>query len=320
MAAEYQRSGRQRSAHERPRLLLLFVDGVGLAPAGPSNPFSRLATPGIERAAGGPLVAECAGRGEGRVLRPLDAALGVPGLPQSATGQTALFTGVNAPRLLGRHLTAFPGPRLRAVIREHSLFLRARQGGLAATFANAYTPGYLEAVDRGERRASVTTWAVRAAGLPLRGLAELEAGRAVTWDVRRDLFGRRGEPALAAIEAAEAGRHLAALAGGHDLTVYETFITDLAGHRRLGVTAEEAVARLDGLLAGLLEHLDPGVTLVLTSDHGNLEEEGHKLHTENPVPLLARGPRAAAFADLESLTEVTPRILEVLGGGPVRVG
>lgn len=320
MKAEYQRAGRQKiserqgSASQRPRLLLLFVDGVGLAPAGEGNPFSRLASPGIVRAVGGPLVVESAGSGEGRVLRPLDAGLGVPGLPQSATGQTALFTGVNAPRLLGRHLTAFPGPSLRAIIQEHSLFLRARRGGLAATFANAYTPGYLEAVDRGERRASVTTWAVRAAGLPLRGLAELEAGQAVTWDVRRDFFSARGELALAAIEAIEAGRHLAALAGGYDLTVYETFITDLAGHRRFDLTAEEAVARLDGLLAGLLDHLDPSVTLVLTSDHGNLEEEGHTLHTENPVPLLAHGPRAAAFADLESLTQVTPRILEVLGG------
>jgi 2,3-bisphosphoglycerate-independent phosphoglycerate mutase len=299
-------------------VLLLFVDGIGLAPAGEDNPFSALPAPGLDRLVGGPLTLESAGEGGGRVLVPLDAGLGVPGLPQSATGQTALFTGVNASALLGHHLSAYPGPRLRAVIDEHSLFRRAREAGLAATFANAYTPGYLEVVARGERRPSVTTCAVLAAALPLRSLAELEAGRAVTWDVCRDLFGRRGGVRLPAIGAPEAGRHLAALAADHDLTVFETFLPDLAGHRRFDLTAAEALARLDGLAAGLVDHLDPGVTLVLTSDHGNFEDQRHKLHTENPVPLLARGPAARRFAGLRALTEVTPRILEVLGGADPR--
>lgn len=298
------------------RVLLLFVDGVGLAPEGEHNPFSRLPTPGFHQALGGPMTLERAGRADGRLLLPLDAGLDVPGLPQSATGQTALLTGVNAPALLGFHLTAYPGPRLKDVIDEHSILLRAVRGGLAATFANAYTPGYLEAVDAGERRASVTTCVTRAAGLPLRGLEELAAGRAVTWDVRRDLFGRQREVDLEPIEAREAGRHLAALAGEHRLTLFETFITDLAGHGRFGLTAADALARVDGLLSGLLDHLDPTVTLLLTSDHGNLEDATHPRHTQNPVPLLALGSAAYRFTDLTAITGVTPRILEVLGLPP----
>jgi hypothetical protein len=40
----------------------------------------------------------------------LDASLCVPGLPQSATGQAALLTGLNAPELMGRHIEGFPPP------------------------------------------------------------------------------------------------------------------------------------------------------------------------------------------------------------------
>ncbi len=77
--------------------------------------------------------------------------------------------------------------------------------------------------------------------------------------------------------------------------------------------AEEALARLDGLLAGLLADLPADVTLLLTSDHGNLEERHHTSHTRNPVPLLALGPQAAAFAELTRIDEIAPRILELLG-------
>jgi hypothetical protein len=298
------------------RILLLFVDGVGLAPAGVDNPLSSRATPHLDRLVGGPLTSEQLRREPSRVLVALDAGLGVGGLPQSATGQTALFTGVNAPAELGFHVTAYPGPRLKAIIEEHSLFRRAVEGGVAATFANAYTPRYRRRLARGDRRPSVTTCAVLAAGLPLRGLPELKEGRAVTWDIRRDLFARAASVELEAVAPEEAGAHLAAVAAEYRLTVFETFLTDLAGHQRFGLTAAEALGRLDGFLGGLIEALGDDVTLLLTSDHGNLEAGGHRRHTQNPVPLLACGPRAEAFAELTALTEVTPRILEVLGVPP----
>ena len=57
---------------------------------------------------------------------------------------------------------------------------------------------------------------------------------------------------MPAIDAAEAGAHLAALAVRHDLTLYETFLTDLAGHGRIPITAGDAIERLDRFLGGLL--------------------------------------------------------------------
>jgi hypothetical protein len=64
----------------------------------------------------------------------LDASLGVPGLPQSATGQTSILTGVNAPAEMGRHISGFPGPTLRRILFEHSVLKRIRERGLSAKY------------------------------------------------------------------------------------------------------------------------------------------------------------------------------------------
>lgn len=313
---------------DHDRILLLFVDGVGLAPAGPANPFATVPTPAIYRLLDGPLTLESLRRPspdgpdepDGSILlAPLDATLGTPGLPQSATGQTTLFTGVDAPAILNRHLTAFPGPRLREVIAEHSILKRTKDAGLDVTFANPFTPGYFERAERGsKRRHSASTWAALAAGLDFRTLDDLRGGRAVAWDMERDRFAARlvehdelGDD-LPTITAREAGHHLAAIASDHHLTLYETFYTDLSGHRRFGLEPEGAVVRVDGLLGGLLERRPADLTVVLTSDHGNLEESDHTVHTPNPVPLLVVGPAVDRFVGLERLDQVAGAIFQVL--------
>ncbi len=301
------------------RLLLVFVDGVGLAPAGATNPWAVEPTPALRALLGGPLTAESVQRRDGLLLAPLDACLGVPGLPQSATGQTTLFSGVNAAAHMGRHVTAWPGPRLRALLDDHGVLARAAARGRRVTFANPYTRAYFAQVEARRRRHSATTWAALAGGLRLRDRDDLAAGRAVTWDVTRDRFSAAaaaaGEAPVEPVSAAAAGAHLAALAGDHHLTLYETFLPDLAGHHRFGVTAAEALRRVDGLLGGVLAAPPADLTVLMTSDHGNVEAAEHRRHTRNPVPLLAAGPAAARFAGLASIADVTPRLLEVLGGG-----
>ena len=296
------------------RLVLVFADGVGLAPAGPDNPLSTTPTPALDRLLGGSLTAERVGRGRGWVLAALDACLGVEGLPQSVTGQASLFTGKNAAAALGRHVTGFVGAATRRLVEERSLLARAVALGVRVTFANAY--GRPSAGAGGRRRPkSVTTLAAEAAGLALRTVDDLAAGRAVAWDITRERFRRRVDPPVEVVSAAVAGRHLAAVALDHDLTLFETVLTDLAGHRRFGIEPAAAVERLDGFLGGLLDGVGGGATLLLTSDHGNLEDATTRLHTRHPVPLLAVGPAAERFAGSTSLLEVTPRILEVLAAG-----
>ena len=331
---------------------MVFVDGVGLAPAGRGNPLTAAATPTLRRLLGGPLTAERAAGGASSAaagateaggtvaLAALDASLEVEGLPQSATGQTTLFTGVNAAAAVGRHVSAFPGPRLRQLIRRHGLLGRLRAAGHRVTFANAYSRRYLMDLEAGEARRSVTTCLVqfagpaaaegspggrsagadgaaagsRGAGEPgFRDEADLVAGRAVSWDITRELFARRTGAAVGTVAPVAAGAHLAAVAGRHRFTLFETFLTDLAGHGRVALTPAEAIARVDGLLGGLLAAAPPDLTLLVTSDHGNIEDAATRLHTRNPVPLLAAGPAAPRFAGLRSLLEVTPAVLACLG-------
>jgi len=294
------------------RVLLLFVDGVGLAAASADNPLSTAATPHLRSLLGGPLTLESVTRRDGLVLTPIDANLGVEGRPQSATGQTALFTGVNAPRLLGRHVTGFVGPRLKSILEGGNLFHSAARRGWSVTFANAYRPPRQH---EGRRPISVTTYSLEVAGLPRRGLAELREGLAVTWDIVRDRFAEGVEGGLDAVTPEEAGVHLAELGKRHRLTVFETFLTDLAGHARFGLEPGEAIGRVDGLLGGLLAARTGDLTVVLTSDHGNLEDATTRVHTRNPVPLLAVGPAAGHFAGARTLLDVTPRILAALSGG-----
>jgi len=109
-------------------VLFLFVDGLGLGGALEDLfPFLLALAP-----------------------TPLDATLGVEGLPQSGTGQTALLTGENAARLLGHHQGPFPSPRLRPLLAQ-GLYAWAKGKGLRVLHANGYRPDYLRRATEGKR-------------------------------------------------------------------------------------------------------------------------------------------------------------------------
>lgn len=296
------------------RVLFVFLDGVGLAPASPDNPLSQAPMPVVRELLGGPLASEAVDRvhDNGLLLRALDACLGVPGLPQSATGQTALFTGVNAPQIVGEHLSAFPTRRLREVLAEHSLLKRAADAGARVLFANAHSERFWQGVREGKRRLSASTLAALAADAPIPDLDDLLQGRAVLWDLTHEVGRSHLGYDLPLVSAEEAGGRLARLAAEYDLVLFESFLTDLAGHRR--VEPEWVLSRVDAFLGGVLAGRTPETTVVVCSDHGNLEDCTTKAHTTNPVPLLVVGPGAGHFRRAQSLTDVAPAILAFLGG------
>ena len=296
-----------------PPILTVFLDGVGLAPPGNDNPLSEKDLASLARLAGGAFVAGCGGIEAEHVVREIDANLGVEGLPQSATGQTSLFTGVNAARSLGRHVAAYPGPRLKEILSQAGVMARVRAAGESAAFANAYRRSTLEEFASGTRRVSAMVFLAMSAGVPLRGIDELREGRAVSWDFERDLGEVVEGEEAPRISAAQAGCHAVGLARDHALTVLDCFLTDLAGHRRFGLTPELAAGRIDRFLGGVLDSRPEEMTVVVTSDHGNLEEADHRRHTRNRVPLIAVGPLAPHFEVVEALDGVTPALIGALG-------
>lgn len=297
-------------------VVLVFLDGVGLGRPDPWNPLFRPGLPRLSARLGGPLVQEGIRESGDLLCRPLDATLGVPGLPQSATGQTALFTGLNAPALIGGHRTGYPSAALVQLLERHSLFARARAAGRRPTFANAYSEFYWELVAQGRLRPSVTTWMNQLAGLPFRTFEDLQAGRALLWDITNTFAPawarRRGRPFpdLPPVAPEEAAVRLLRLLEEADLVLFESFLTDLVGHRHL--PPEPVLEVLDRFLDALLEARPPGATVIVTSDHGNMEDARTRLHTANPVPLLAAGPGADIFREATSLLDLTPGILEAL--------
>jgi len=278
---------------DRFKILFVFVDGLGLGSDDPAiNPLADTQKfPNL-----------------GKLLKnsiPLDAALGVLGIPQSATGQAALLTGLNAPKLMGRHIEGFPPPRLKELVQQHNIFSKLLAAGKTCTFANAY---WLDDVAHiPPRRASVTTVATLAAFGGVRGKADLLANRAVYQDLTREKLRERGYdgPNITPEAAAE---HLIGIASGHDFTLFEFFQTDHAGHSGDPDEVFQVLGKLDRFF-GVLLRFDG--LLIVTSDHGNIEDSTARSHTANPVPLFVSRPEH--FQGLERIDQLTPAILRLFG-------
>jgi len=288
-------------------VLLFFIDGLGIGARGAANPLDGLAD-------AAPLAVfqneEPATIFDGLVVA-TDACLGVPGRPQSASGQTTILTGINAPAQLGYHKQGFPNAALREIIREHSIFRQLRQAGIEpVTFANAYTQRFF---DERPRWVSATTAAVEAAELPFRRIEDLRERRAVFQDFTNALLIARGETVPLATPD-EAANILASVVAGNRFTLYEYFITDKMGHAQDLAGARSVLTALAQMLRTLLARLDlDHTTVILTSDHGNIEDLSTRNHTLNAVPTIIWGPaRERVAQQVRSLADITPAIIDVL--------
>ncbi len=293
-------------------LFVILIDGVGLAPAGPTNPVAA-GLPLIAGVVGAALAAGLDVATPRLLATGIDATLGIPGLPQSGSGHTSIWGGFNAAALAGRHQPSYPSVQMRERLATSSLLLDASRAGARVAWANAYLPGYAEAVAARRLRHTAGTWAAIAAGLALRGVDELRAGTALSWDVTQRLARTRPDVSGLPLLASEgAGIRLAALGRVYDLVAFETYLPDLAAHQRIPFDVAEALRAVDGLLAGAIGSLAGGDTLVATSDHGNAEDATTRIHTRNPVPLLAFGPAAPLVAQVGSIDRLAPALIAAL--------
>lgn len=306
------------------RVALLFTDGVGIGPRDPDrNPLARaeLLLSQFDDGSGTRLP------GGGRRLD-VDATFGLPGRPQSATNQTAIYTGRPAPRLLGRHLLGFPNAPLRALLADHSIARRLTAASREVSFANAYPAAYLDAIgvprraSRGpdlavparylrKARASASTLAMAAGGVALRTFDDARADQALTHDIDGALAERRGArlPRRSPEEAAEI---FWGIAGA--LTVFEHFLADEAGHLRDAAAALEALGTFDRFARAVVARRPDDAQVLICSDHGNVEDLSTRGHTRNPVALLSFGPAPARhFTPLTDVAGIGTTVLGLLG-------
>jgi hypothetical protein len=289
------------------RVLLLFIDGLGIGQRDVErNPLARYPSRFLSFFANEPLPR----LPYGGIVIPTAADMGVPGLPQSATGQTALFTGRNAAREVGHHVSGMPTPTLRRLLAESSIFKHVQAQGKRGVFANALSEDYFKT--RGEW-ISATTRALLAGNFPWLTLDDLRAGRAVSHDLTNEFLQQMGfaVPQRAVLESAAI---LAQIARTADFTLFEFVLTDAVGHSRDLQQARDIIARLDTMLEAVLAALDLAeTTVVLTSDHGNFEDLSVKTHTRNFVPTCIWGAGKSVFNVSElRIEEIANFLMKVL--------
>jgi 2,3-bisphosphoglycerate-independent phosphoglycerate mutase len=296
------------------RVLFIFMDGIGLGEKNSeTNPFARAKMPNLNKLLDGrSLLKEAAPfHGNHASLVAVDPAVGVSGLPQSATGQAILLTGINIPAELGYHYGPKPNPEVAAYLKEATLFSRFVKEGKKAALLNAYPPRYFDGIDSGKRLYSSIPQAVVNAGLPLFKHEDLFSGRALSADFTGEGWRRMlGFAEAPMMDAHQAGKKLGMLAKEYDFALFEYWASDYAGHKQEMDNAIHLMETFDKVIDGLVEDWNDGLILV-TSDHGNMEDLSTRRHTDAYVPALVIGNKSARdefTRDMKDLTDIAPAI------------
>jgi 2,3-bisphosphoglycerate-independent phosphoglycerate mutase len=304
------------------RVLFIFLDGIGLAENNPeTNPFATAEMPNLNRLLDGrSLLKDSAPfHGELASLLAVDPAVGVNGLPQSATGQAILLTGKNIPAELGYHYGPKPNPEVAAFLKDDTLFSNFAKAGKKTALLNAYPPRYFHGIDSGKRLYSSIPLAVTNAGLPLFRYDDLFAGHALSADFTGEGWrSMLGFPEAPVMDATHAGRKLGSLAKEYDFSLFEYWASDYAGHKQQMDEAIHLMQAFDAILGGLVDEIEEErresgdeLLVLVTSDHGNMEDLSTRRHTDADVPALVIGEKTAReefTRDLKSLTDIAPAI------------
>jgi len=284
------------------KIILLFIDGVGIGSLDPAiNPCSSSKT-GIFR-----INQSLPNFGSKYAI---DAQMGVPGLPQSATGHTTLYTGINAPKLLGKHLTGFPNKELRGILKNYSVFVQLQNKGFTCKFMNAFRPVFFTTPEIfANLHMSATTEMNRYAGYEFSGFKDIKNENALYHDYSNKENIEKGFdlPLFTADKAAEI---FVQEIDKFDLILFEYFLTDFAGHAQNLNRSIDEINKVENLILAILHKMDLETTvLVVVSDHGNIEDVRTKSHTYNPAFLgiwdqeLSNEPH-----DFRSLKDLFPYI------------
>lgn len=300
------------------KILFLFLDGIGLGEDNPeTNPFLHAKMPYLESLLGGKKLTKSAAPFENDQisLQAVDPNLGVKGLPQSATGQAVLLTGINIPAELGYHYGPKPNPEVAQYLNGATLFSKTIHSGKKTALLNAYPPRYFDGIDSGKRLYSSIPLALTNAGIPLFTEKDYYAGNALSADFTGEGWHTfLGFPDAPLFDPETAGSKLADLARLYDFSFFEYWASDYAGHKQDMDWAVKQLDVLDGVLKGLLTNWDTSDLVLLTSDHGNMEDLGTRKHTPAQVPLILFGEKKKrdAFADVSDLTGIAPAISKLL--------
>lgn len=294
-------------------VLMIFIDGVGIGKEDfQFNPFFKYGFKTFTDIFGSiPSLKNHTIIKNKKFIFPIDACLGVEGLPQSGTGQTSIFCGMNAAKFVGKHFGPFPYSTLIPIIGEKNILKHYKAEGYKSLFANAYPKLFFDYLKSGKTRLSVTTMCCRLSGIPLNRAKDVYAGKALTAEITNAKWNTKLNYKLPVISPIIAAKRLLRLAVKNDFTLYEYFITDHLGHGRNEGEMEPVLKTLDSFLLTILTKLPEKLTLIICSDHGNFEDISIKTHTRNPALTITAGEFAEPlFEEIKDLTQIKNAIIK----------
>ncbi|MEQ9264137.1 MAG: hypothetical protein RLN81_02885 [Balneolaceae bacterium] len=293
-------------------VIFIFIDGVGIGESSSENPFFTDSYESFQILSGEnfskdgePIISSK------QVYKAIDANLEIEGLPQSGTGQTTLFTGENASKVIGKHFGPYPHSGIKYLLQEHSIFHAAKEAGKKPYFMNAYPPVFFELSER-RNRWSCTTLMTKSAEMKLNSIEEIRNEKALTAEIVQNAWRERLDIDIPKITATNAAERLLGVVPNYDLVLYEYYLTDKAGHTKELENAQRVLKTLDEFLLHIIKNKRSEDILVITSDHGNLEDLSVKTHTRNNVPLFVLGEGVETFAGINSLVDVKEVILKYI--------
>jgi len=295
-------------------VLFVFLDGVGIGENDKSiNPFVSGEIPFLKNIFGlNPTITNPTIQKNDRFVFPVDANLDVDGLPQSGSGQTAIFTGINAAQIIGKHFGPFPHSEHIPLLQNESIYSFLAKMNRKVCFANAYPPVFFEYLLKGKKRTSVSTMACKLNGVKINTVEDLLNHKALTAEVTNHRWKQRLNIDLPIISIDEAVEILLKIAGKNDFTFYEYFLTDHFGHGRNLIERKENLNILSEFLVKLI-NANTDFSVFISSDHGNIEDMSVKTHTRNPALGLSAGAHSAYLADrIKSLTDIKKTLIEVI--------
>ncbi len=293
---------------------MIFLDGVGIGDDNPlTNPFFKFGFKTFTEIFGEiPSLKNQTLKRNGAFLFPVDARLGVEGFPQSGTGQTSIFCGMNAAKFVGKHFGPYPYSTLIPVIKEKNIFKHFISLGKNAFFANAYPKEFFDYIKSGRSRLSVTSLSCMLSGLRLNSSTDVRQSKALTAEITNERWNKKLGYKLKILKPVTAAKRLLRIAKQNSFTLYEYFLTDHLGHGRYDGDLQSTLQTLDEFLFNIIIELGKDMTLIICSDHGNFEDISIKTHTLNPSLTITAGKYAEKlFDEITDLTEIKPAIMKI---------
>ncbi len=299
-------------------VLMIFLDGVGIGKNNPEkNPFVKFKYDFFDEYFGGfPTKGKAKKENKYFSMFPVNATLGLPGLPQSGTGQTSIFCGVNAAKIIGQHFGPYPYSTLKPIIKEKNIFQTLLEQEHRVNFANAYPQRFFDYIETGRKSLSVTTLSYMNANQRLRGIEDVLEKKAITAEITNQIWNEKLGYSLPLVSPQEAGKIFYELGKTYHFNLFEYFLTDHAGHSQDFNFAYHVIRNFDGFMEGILSNFDYKKNLLLViSDHGNIEDLSVKTHTRNSAIGIAVGKHHHGFAyRIKSLKNVKRNIVSYING------